>query len=164
MANVYSAFGGARWAIQHDDGTVQGYYETRELAERAMAPAPATVVAASGIDFLTCTMDDVIARSILLHPTMLTDMLRSAARTHAEASGTMLDGPAVRMAREMATEAGEVALRVETGLLASAGDCHCLTFSQRIIAFGAAYKLQCVPMSLALEIAARCVPTGPDND
>lgn len=158
MANVYPAFGGARWAIQHDDGRVQGYFDTREQAERAMAPATAD------IDFLTCTMDDVIARSILMHSSMLTDMLRSAARTHAEASRTMVDGPAVRMAREMATEAMEVAQRIDTGLLASADDCHCLTFSQRIIAFGAAYKLQCVPMSLALEIAARCVPTGPDND
>lgn len=160
MANVYPAFGGTRWAIQHDDGRVQGYFDTREQAERAMVPAPAT----ADINFLTCTMDDVIARSILMHSSMLTDMLRSAARTHAEASRTMVDGPAVRMAREMAIEAGEVAQRVDTGLLASAADCACLTFSQRMIAFGAAYKLQCVPMSLALEIAARCVPTGPDND
>lgn len=164
MANVYPAFGGARWAIQHDDGTVQGYYETRELAERAMVPAPATVVAASGIDFLTCTMDDVIARSILLHPTMLQDALTKAYRAHLDAATTMVDGPACRMAHEMSVTALEVRARIASGLLASAGDCHCLTFSQRMLAFGAAYKLQCLPYATAMDIATRGVSAERDND
>lgn len=118
--------------------------------------------ATADIDFLTCTMDDVIARSILLHPTMLQDALTKAYRAHLDAATTMVDGPACRMAHEMSVTALEVRARIASGLLASAGDCHCLTFSQRMLAFGAAYKLQCLPYATAMDIATRGVSAERD--
>lgn len=109
----------------------------------------------SDIDFLTCSMDDVIERSLRLHPAALAGAMQDAYRAHDAAANTMLDGPAVRMAREMATVATELRQRLASRLLATRADMACLSFNQRIMLFGAAYKLQCVPLATAMDIAAR---------
>ena len=120
--------------------------------------------ATADIDFLTCTMDDVIARSILLHPTMLQDALTKAYRAHLDAATTMVDGPACRMAHEMSRD------RVR----GSSSHCQWPTGQRWRIAIashstnacwhiGAAYKLQCLPYATAMDIATRGVSAERDN-
>lgn len=104
------------------------------------------------IDYLTCSMDDVIRRSLLLHPSLLADACARAAMIHAQARDTMHDGQARKIAGNMAKEAWSLARAVRDNELA---DPATLTFTQRQIAFAAAARLNCLHYSLAQAIAKR---------
>ncbi len=102
------------------------------------------------IDFVSCTANDVIARSVTCHPTLFAERLLDIARVHDQAAATMLDCEATKISRRMAADCRQMADRLEHGELLDG-----LSFSQRIIAFSAAAKLQCVSDSLARSIIAR---------
>jgi len=102
------------------------------------------------IDFTNCTANDVIARSVTCHPTLFAERLRGIASIHGQAATTMHDRQAVKISRQMAADCREMADRLDHGELLDG-----LSFSQRIIAFNAAAKLQCVNDSLARSIIAR---------
>jgi hypothetical protein len=104
------------------------------------------------IDFMTCTADDVIARSATCHPSLLADTLREQGRTHicAYAAIAAYDKHAGNVAANMASDCNTIAER-----LADDGTTGDLTFGQRIIAFGAAARLQCVPHAAQRSIASR---------
>lgn len=102
------------------------------------------------INFLTCSMDDVIARSIALHPSLLAERLRDVATIHSKAAREMLGdlerGTAIKMANDCRSAASSVE---HLGHFVNA------TFGQRLQAFSAAARLQCLTLSQAQAIAAR---------
>src|SRR5207248_7177864 len=92
------------------------------------------------INLSICTAADVIARSVLCHPTLFRDVLCDVARTHAEAARTMHDCAAKGTALNMCKAADQVA-----AMLANEQPLTGLDFNQRMIAFSAAARLQCIP-------------------
>jgi hypothetical protein len=103
------------------------------------------------IDFNTCTMADVIARSLLLHPSLFAETLERVARTHREASYSLrFDSKAADIAARMARECEFMADDISTGR-----GLNSLEFGETIQAFGVACKLQCISPGLGQEIAAR---------
>jgi aminoglycoside N3'-acetyltransferase len=104
------------------------------------------------INFATCTLEDVIERSATCHPGLFADTLREQARTHISAYSSIAayDRHAGNVAANMASDCNTMAER-----LASDGDIGELTFGQRIIAFGIAARLQCVPHAAQRDIARR---------
>lgn len=102
------------------------------------------------IDFMNCTADDVITRSVTCHPTLFCEELRRVARIHCQAMNTLLDCEARRVADKMATDCLLLSNRLE-----DSGTIGELTFGQRIIAFSAAARLQCVTNQLAHSIISR---------
>lgn len=104
------------------------------------------------IDLPTCNMNDIIQRSYVCHPTMFTEALQDAATTHREAARIMRYASKARQtAIDMAVDLDAVVQSVNYQDLSTEN----LTFSQRIMAFGVACRLQCIPHSSALDIAAR---------
>jgi hypothetical protein len=103
-----------------------------------------------GLDFTKCTAFDVIRRSALCHPTMFRDALCDVASIHAKAAATMHDCMAHRAALDMHKAAMKVAEQ-----LAGGDEPHDLSISERIIAFSAAARLQCIPHATAAQIAGR---------
>ena len=103
------------------------------------------------IDFMTCSMDDVINRALAMHPSVLGDALASAAKIHQQARDTMFDGPARKVAADMATAAWTMFKAIQDNEFVAAD----LDFASRMIAFGAAAKLNCLSYNVAHAIAAR---------
>jgi hypothetical protein len=103
-------------------------------------------------DYTACTMNDVIARSLLMHPSLLADACAEAGKIHQQARDTMHDGEARRIAGDMAKVAWGLFCAIRDSELA---DVAALTFTQRQIAFAAAAKLNCLHYNLAHEIAKR---------
>jgi hypothetical protein len=101
------------------------------------------------LDFSNCDADAVIRRSVVCHPSLLRDRLCDVARTHAEAAATMAsaDHVAYRVALDMCKAAQRLA-----GRLANSEELSELNFNERIIAFSAAARLQCIPPSVATDI------------
>lgn len=113
------------------------------------------------IDFMTATMQDVIARSAAMHPSLMADALRNVASVHSQAAETMRYDRSVQTAKDMAKAARDMARTLaDTGSLDPAG----LSFSETVIAFGVACRLQCVPHNVALDIAARAAPENNPAD
>ena len=104
------------------------------------------------LDFMTCDADAVIRRSVVCHPSVLRDRLCDVARTHAEAAATMAnaDHVAHRVALDMCKSAQRLA-----GRLANGEELTGLDFNERIIAFSAAARLQCIPPATATDIIGR---------
>lgn len=104
------------------------------------------------LDFATCDADAVIRRSVVCHPSVLRDRLCDVARTHAEAAATLAsaDHVAQRVALDMCKAAQRLA-----GRLANSEELTGLDFNERVIAFSAAARLQCIPPSTATDIIGR---------
>lgn len=103
------------------------------------------------INYNTCKMDDVIARSLAMHPSLLGEAIANAAKVHGQARDTMVSGETRRIAADMATLAWKMVLDIRTDDLFP---CE-LDFSSRIIAFTAAARLNCLSHLVAADIAAR---------
>ena len=104
------------------------------------------------IDFLTCTMRDVIARSVACHPSLFAESLENTARIHHEFCVTTMDKTATRIALDMraACLAAAVSARDDNvDAIISHGR------TSMICAFTAAMKLQCLPRYIANEICDR---------
>jgi len=102
------------------------------------------------IDFMTCSADDVIARSLRLHPSLYAEALFAAANTHTQAAALMVhDATAREVAKRCAADCNNVALAVGRGHLGT------LSFGERIQAFTVACRLQCVNFALAKAIIGR---------
>ena len=104
------------------------------------------------LDFATCTMDEVIARSLICHPSLLRHEALEAARIHTQAAKDMRDGAAKRSALDMARAAQRIASIANSGGCASdlSDD-----FGARVIAFARAAKLQLIPRATQNEICDR---------
>jgi hypothetical protein len=101
------------------------------------------------IDFMTCSADDVIARSVVCHPSMLADQLCATAAIHERSAAEMHDRLARETAERMARDARTIADRLANG---GTGE---LTHGQTIIVFSAAARLQCISHGLAADIVGR---------
>lgn len=104
------------------------------------------------IDFSTCTIDDVIERSIVCHPTLLIDSMISVAGIHDASAAHMYDATAKRIARGMAVAAQNAALLIRD---MGKDAVPLLSFGQRIQVFHQASKAQCLPRSVVNDIVAR---------
>lgn len=103
------------------------------------------------MDYTTCTMNDVIAQSYLMHPSLLAEHLTECALIHAQAAATMHYVASCQAAHDMAVECRQMAQRISVGELNPAT----LSFSGRIIAFNAACTLLCIPLATGQDIAKR---------
>jgi hypothetical protein len=103
------------------------------------------------IDFMTCTADDVIARSAICHPSLFADTLREQGRTHIGAYAAMAqrDKYGANVAAGMASDCNTVADWIADERRSD------LTFGQRVIAFAAAARLQCLSHAVAQDIVSR---------
>lgn len=97
------------------------------------------------------TMADVIRRSIVCHPGLFAEVLQKVAKTHGDYALTTHNKLAAQSASSM--EAATL-FAIECIERADGADL-CRNFSARIIAFGAASKLQCLPQHMQTEIAER---------
>jgi hypothetical protein len=104
------------------------------------------------IDYTTCTMNDVIARSLRMHPSLLADACAAAGKIHQQARDTTHDGKAREIAGDMAKDAWGLFCAIRDGEI---DDLAALTFTQRQIAFAAAARLNCLHFNLAHSIAKR---------
>lgn len=109
------------------------------------------------IDLCSCKMDDVIGRSILLHPSRLADAMVHVSSIHEQAGRTLRyrDTEAGRIAADMADDAALAAQAVREGDCAAFAFLADARFGQRVMLFAAACKLQCIPQNVAQSIAAR---------
>jgi hypothetical protein len=103
------------------------------------------------IDFLSATMADVITRSAVCHPSLFRDAMLAAAEVHWTCSAETNSRCVARIALEMANNLRRMAHELEMDDL----DVTSLTLGEKVQAFGVARKLQCLPWSLASDIAAR---------
>ena len=103
------------------------------------------------MSYATCTMNDVIAKSYLMHPSLFADTLQAAANVHGDYAGRTYSKQASTIASGMCHDAASVKRMINKGTL----DPEALTFSQRIIAFHEAWKLQCITHGVAKDIVAR---------
>lgn len=105
------------------------------------------------LDTATCTMSDVIERSIAMHPTLFGEALASVAATHLQAAVSVPHHrEASGIAKRMHGEAYEMA---QCLLVGDGFEPAHLSLSHRIIAFGVACRLQCIPHHVASSIAGR---------
>ena len=111
------------------------------------------------IDFMTCSADDVIARSLRLHPSLYAEALFAAANTHTQAAALMVhDATAREVAKRCAADCHNVALAVgppQAPLLTAWINLGTLSFGERIQAFTVACRLQCINFALAKAIIGR---------
>lgn len=112
-----------------------------------------TVEGSAGFDYSRATMDEVIARSVELHPFALCAALRSAALDYEGyakiAHERRVSG--ARVADRMAAECRKIANAIESCRWWEWG----LTLSETIQAFHVACKLQAVPRDVRQAIAGR---------
>ena len=109
------------------------------------------------INFETCTMNDVIVRSIVCHPTTLAESLRANASIHYTASDVMHDKTAAIAANRCGIQCRNAAMLVETfydvdDKLNKIAE---FSFGERMAAFLAAAKLQLIPFATQHDICAR---------
>lgn len=101
------------------------------------------------------TLDDVIRRSVSMHPSLLADAMRNVAQIHRNAAATYIDGPhlnaAKKIALDRAHECEETAQWISSD--PDAIDPSIWALSRRIMTFAQAAKLQCLPFSIQAEIA-----------
>ena len=102
------------------------------------------------INFMTCTAQEVIARSVTCHPTMFAEELSNVARIHAGAANTMHDRRACDVAAKLARECFGLADRLQVG-----DRLDTLTFGETISAFSRAAHLQLIPPAVAQAIVDR---------
>jgi hypothetical protein len=103
------------------------------------------------LDLNSCTMRDVIAQSVSLHPSFFAEALRRVQRIHTEYATVTHDAHSARIASTMALDLSDVAYKVEQGAFAPEE----LTFSQVVQSFSVAAKLQCMPEHIKREITRR---------
>ena len=103
------------------------------------------------LDFLTCSMTDVINRSVVFHPSLLRDMMLAAAKTHWDYSNVAANKVAAGIALDMASNLRRMADELDMNDF----DPEALELGERVQAFGIASKLHCLSPSLARDIAAR---------
>jgi hypothetical protein len=104
------------------------------------------------LDLSTCNAEAVIRRSVVCHPSLLRDRLCDVSRTYAEAAAAM--ATANRAGHRSALVMRDAAQRV-VARLAGEEELTGLDFNERIIAFSAAARLQCIPQTAAVEIIER---------
>ena len=109
------------------------------------------------INFETCTMNDVIVRSIVCHPSMLADSLRANARIHYDAALVMHDKTAAIAANRCGIQCRNAAMLVETfyNVDDKLNKIAEFSFGERMAAFLAAAKLQLIPFATQHDICAR---------
>lgn len=95
------------------------------------------------------TMADVIKRSVTCHPSLFSESLFQIARIH----GNYARQTHNKMAGESAFRMCEAASFAASRVLDNDVKAICENFSAKIIAFGAASKLQCLPRHMPTEIA-----------
>jgi hypothetical protein len=105
------------------------------------------------IDFLTCTMRDVITRSAVCHPSLFAESMRSAAKVHAEYAVVTHNATVARIARRMSVSLNSMA----RDLTLDRFDANVLDLGEVIQAFGIAAKLNLVPRSCRDGIVSRGV-------
>lgn len=103
------------------------------------------------IDFQTCSVRDVIARSVTCHPSLMIELLTRAGNSHVEASETVLDEDTRRTYNDMHTACTWAAKWVYTEDL----EALCRDLEARGAAFLIACRLQCVPRAAWHDIAKR---------
>ena len=103
------------------------------------------------IDFSTCSMADVITRSVTCHPTLFRDALLASAKVHNDYSNVTHDRVAARSALGMSSDLRRVAddINIDSFYVDN------LTFSERILAFAEAAKLQLIPRATKQDIVSR---------
>jgi hypothetical protein len=104
------------------------------------------------LDLSTCDAEAVIRRSVICHPSLLRDRLCDVSRTYAEAAAAMAN--ANRAGHHSASVMYEAAQRI-IARLADGEELTGLDFNERIIAFSAAARLQCIPQAAAVQIIER---------
>jgi hypothetical protein len=103
------------------------------------------------IDLNTASLDDVITRSFVCHPTLFRDSMLEVAKIHWAHSSESRDKTSARIALDMASDLRRMADDINMDNF----DVESLAFGERIQAFGVACKLQLVPHAVANEIAKR---------
>lgn len=109
------------------------------------------------LDLNTCTVGDVIYRSLICHPTLLREAIETARDAHRAAAATMIDGKACHIADRLVVKCISL-LRTIDDMLDGQLDARLVVdndFYERIIAFTAAYRLQAISPAIAREILAR---------
>lgn len=101
------------------------------------------------VNYLTASMDDVIARSALMHPSLLAESLTLQAKEHRAYARKTYRSDVSRIAQRMADDCLAAAAAVEGETLGA------LSFAAKISAFNIAANLLCLPRSLRAEIAER---------
>ena len=109
------------------------------------------------ISFETCTMNDVIVRSIVCHPTTLAESLRANASIHYQVAETMHDKTAAIAANRCGIQCRNAAMLVDTfydvdDKLNKIAE---FSFGERIATFLAAAKLQLIPFATQHDICKR---------
>ena len=104
----------------------------------------------AAIDYATCSVDDVIAHSLKLHPKLLADRLRSHARVHAEFADAYYDREVTQTELGLADRLHAFASAVELGDHTIPDDC-----DVRCEAFSCAAWLQDLHPIMHKEIAER---------
>lgn len=105
----------------------------------------------TSIDFTTCNMRDVIARSILMHPSLYREAMIRAAEVHDNYSRMTHD----KQAANMAARSRAACLNVYDAIDREDADGIAANFLQKVVAFSEAAKLQCLTPALASDIAKR---------
>jgi hypothetical protein len=104
----------------------------------------------AAIDYATCSLNEVIAHSLRMHPQLLADRLRSHARAHAEFAATYNDREVTRSELGLADRLHRFASAVELGDHTIPGD-----FDARREAFSCAAWLQDLHPIMQGEITER---------
>ena len=108
------------------------------------------------INFETCTMNDVIVRSIVCHPTMLIDTLHANASIHYTARDVMHDKTAAAAAQRCGNQCREAAdLIVSRPGYTAIAIVSEFSFGERMATFLAAAKLQLIPFATQHDICKR---------
>lgn len=103
------------------------------------------------IDFLTATPREVIARSMLMHPALFAEVMRSMARLHGTYAANTHSSEAARIANDCQSACACVAHLIDENSI----DGIMLHISRWVPALDTALKLQIVPRSVWADIAAR---------
>lgn len=108
-------------------------------------------------DYLKCSMNDVIAASARLHPSLLRAKMLAAETTHRRFADATPDTAAAHAGYKMAEAAARIAtiLEHDAGAMVAPAYVANFTLNARILAFSAAADLLCIPRSLRGDIAAR---------
>ena len=106
------------------------------------------------IDFNTATAQDVIERSVVAHPGLLQEALRTVARTHTDFAQCTSDP----LACGIATKLGRQCLWAAANVRDNRIDLIMRDMGQWTSALNCAAKLQCIPRHCLDGIASRPVP------
>lgn len=105
------------------------------------------------LNFDTCTLRDVIARSVACHPSVFCGALLDRAEVHARSAAAMHDSEARHISADIARAANVAAVGAEQG------DTDAIVESFLYGAFIVACRLQLIPLHVRVGIVERCEAT-----